>query len=399
MKTEIESHVGDGAVGQNSKPTEHERNDKSKLRQFGPLAAASLTLVALFMSGTALREIDSLGVSLLVSLWLFVVILWGAIGVMLHAEAIAEVLGEPLGTLVLTFSAIAVEISLIMSVMLEGERNPTLARDTMFATLMILLNGLLGIGLLLGGLRHRQQTFNLEGARAYIVVLVPLAVCALALPNFTKAVSADALSREEAIVFAVITLMLYVVFVALQTGRHRSFFGEEVTAIAAAVKSTQEGLAKSPRQSRLVVWHSILLLLTLIPVALLAEDLAVFLEKADHKLGWPEQIIGVIIATLVLAPEGLAGLRAAWNNHLQRSVNILMGSALSTIALTVPTVLLVGAAIGHDIILGLPTHYLVLLFLTLFVTSMTFGTSKTDMLKGAVHLVLFFVYIMLVLLD
>ena len=105
MNTERESHVGDGAVGQNSEPTEHESNEGSKIRQFGPLAAASLTLVALFMSGAALREIDSLGVSLLVSLWLFVVILWGAIGVMLHAEAIAEVLGEPLGTLVLTFSA------------------------------------------------------------------------------------------------------------------------------------------------------------------------------------------------------------------------------------------------------------------------------------------------------
>jgi len=399
MNTERESHVGDGAVGQNSEPTEHESNEGSKIRQFGPLAAASLTLVALFMSGAALREIDSLGVSLLVSLWLFVVILWGAIGVMLHAEAIAEVLGEPLGTLILTFSAITVEIALIMSVMLEGERNPTLARDTMFATLMIVLNGLLGIGLLLGGLRYRQQTFNLEGARAYLVVLVPLAVCALALPNFTKAVDGPVLSREEAIAFSIITLMLYAVFVALQTSRHRDFFSEQLTAITAAVQSTREGWAKSPRQRRFVAWHSLLLLLTLIPVALLAEDLAIFLEKADHKLGWPEQLIGVIIATLILAPEGLAGLRAAWNNHLQRSVNILMGTALSTIALTVPTVLIIGAALGQDIILGLPPDYLVLLFVTLFVTSMTLGTSKTDMLKGAVHLVLFFVYLMLILLD
>jgi Ca2+:H+ antiporter len=399
MKIEKESHGGDGAVGQDGELTENERNESSKIRQFGPMAAAMLTLVGLIITGPTLREIDRLSVSLLVSLWLFIAILWGAIGVMRHAEAIAEVLGEPLGTLILTFSAITVEIALIMSVMLEGERNPALARDTMFATLMIVLNGLLGLGLLLGGVRHRQQTFNLEGARAFLIVLVPLAVCALVLPNFTKAVSEAALSKQEAIVFSIITLLLYAVFVALQTSRHRNFFAEEATAIAAAFKSTQEGWAKSPRQRRLVVWHSMLLLLTLIPVALLAEDMALFLEKADHKLGWPEQLIGVIIASLVLAPEGLSGLRAAWNNHLQRSVNILMGTALSTIALTVPTVLIVGAVIGHDIILGLPPDYLVLLFVTLFVTNITLGTSKTDTLKGAVHLVLFFIYLMLIILD
>jgi Ca2+:H+ antiporter len=360
------------------------------------MLAAAASLGLLLTLGHGLTHEPGLGVSLLVSAWLFAVILWGAIRAMLHAEAVAEVLGEPLGTLVLTLSAITVEIALIMSVMLAGEPNPALARDTMFAVLMIVVNGLLGIGLLLGGLRHRQQSSNLEGARAFLVVLTPLAVCAMTLPNFTTRTQEASLSQDQAILFGLVTLLLYAVFLALQASRHRSFFAEEAPGPHAGTAAESHPPVPAEERRRVVLRHGALLFLTLVPVAMLAEHMAAVLEVADRRLGWPPELVGVIIATLILAPEGLAALRAAWHNRLQRSVNILLGSALSTIGLTVPAALIVGVAIGQEIILGLPPDYMVLLGVTLLVTSLTFGTAKTDMLKGAVHLVLFVVYLMLV---
>jgi Ca2+:H+ antiporter len=367
----------------------------SAARQYGPMLGAAASLGLLTLYGPGLTSDASFGVSLLVSAWLFAVILWGAIGVMLHAEVLAEALGEPFGTLILTLSAITVEIALIMSVMLAGEPNPALARDTMFSVLMIVLNGLLGVALLLGGLRHRQQVFNLEGARAFLVVLTPLAVCALVLPNFTTLSHQAALTSQQAIVFGVATLLLYGVFLALQASRHRNFFAE-----AAATPEPMPAPDPRARHRRaLVLRHAALLLLTIVPVALLADHMAAVLEVADRTLRWPPELVGVIIATLILAPEGLAALRAAWENRLQRSVNILLGSALSTIGLTVPATLILGVVIGHEVILGLPGDYMILLGATLLVTSLTFGTTKTDMLKGAVHLVLFVIYLMLVVLP
>lgn len=371
----------------------------SALRQYGPLLGAGASLGLLTLLGPGLTSEASFGVSLLVSAWLFAVILWGAIGVMLHAEVLAEALGEPFGTLILTLSAITVEIALIMSVMLAGEPNPALARDTMFAVLMIVLNGLVGVALLLGGLRHRQQTFNLEGARAFLVVLTPLAVCALVLPNFTTLTHQAALTPQQAVVFGVATLLLYGVFLALQASRHRGFFAEAAATPETTPAPDPRSTLRAQHRRAIVLRHAALLLLTIVPVALLADHMAAVLDVADRTLRWPPELVGVIIATLILAPEGLAALRAAWHNRLQRSVNILLGSALSTIGLTVPATLIVGVLIGHEIILGLSGEYMILLGATLLVTSLTFGTTKTDMLKGAVHLVLFVIYLMLVVLP
>lgn len=386
-------HAGTGLHG-----TGEPEPPGSALEQFGPLLAAGATLAAFGLAGEHALEGLGFAGSLIALLVLFAVILWGAIGVMHHAERVAQVLGEPIGTLVLTLSAITVEIALIMSVMLVGKADPALARDTMFAVLMIILNGLVGLALLLGGLRHRQQSYNLEGARSYLVVLIPLAVCALVLPDFTQSTAEPTLTFTQGLFFGFLALLLYGVFLALQTSRHRAFFAEAEAEEAGAEVAGAE--AAPPRRDMRAVWrHGALLLLTLIPVALLAHDMAEVLDTVAVAIDMPAALAGVIIAALILAPEGMAALRAAWANRLQRSVNILLGSALSTIGMTVPTVLLAGYLTGQQIVLGLPASSVVLLALTLLVSTLTFGGARTDMLKGAVHVVLFGVYLMLVLLP
>jgi Ca2+:H+ antiporter len=369
------------------------------MQQFGPMAAAWLTFAIATSLGHDFMLHSSLPVALATLVVLFTTILWGAIGVMRHAEAVAHELGEPLGTLILTLSAITVEVALIISVMMVGDSEPTLARDTMFAVVMIIVNGLLGVALLLGGFRHRQQVYNLEGARAFLVVLTPLAVCALVLPNFTTSSERATLSFAQGVTLGLITLFLYGVFLALQTSRHRSFFAEAAAEVGGGHGPLPPGTPAAHGSRATVVRHAIFLLLTIIPVALLAHDMAQVLDRVDRALGVPSAMTGVIIAVLILAPEGMAALRAAWMNHLQRSVNILLGSSLSTIGMTVPAVLAVGYLIGHDIVLGLEDSHVMMLVLTLIVAGLTFGTAKTDMLKGAVHLALFGIYLMLVLVP
>jgi Ca2+:H+ antiporter len=358
----------------------------------GPILTAfvSFAILATFGHGW-LEHPTPLGASLIL-VWLFAVIMWGAIGVMNHAERIAHQLGEPLGTLVLTLSAILIEVSLIASVMLVGKPNPALARDTMYAVMMLILNGLLGVSLLAGGFRHHQQEYNLQGARSFMVVLLPLAALALILPNYTVSSPGATLSPGQAAFFGAVTLALYGVFLALQTQRHKSFFEEvnaEPTAAPAAPAAHPAG------GSRLAVSMA-LLVLTLAPVALLAHDLAGIVEFGTTELGAPQELAGVLIAALILAPEGITAFKAAWRNHIQRAVNIMLGSALSTIGLTVPVVLAIGLLLNHDIVLGLSSEHAFLLMLTLLVSTLTFSGSRTDMLKGAVHVVLFLIFIMLI---
>ena len=328
--------------------------------------------------------------------WLFGAMLWGAFGVVRHADRLAEALGEPYGTLVLTLGVVGIEVALIAAVMLTGEAAPTLARDTMFAVLMMVLNGLAGASLLLGGLRHGQQDYNLPGARAFIAVLLPLAVFALVLPNFTTSTPNPTFDPYQAAFFACVTVLLYAVFLGIQTTRHRTFFEEpeapgDADAAADAFHPDQI-LERKPTAS----FHAAFLILTLLPIILLAERLATIVDFGIVEIAAPPAVGGVIIALLVLMPEGLAALRAARANRLQRSVNLLLGAALSTIGLTVPAALAISLVTSQPITLGLDETSMVMLLLTLLMSSMTFGGIRTSVLQGAVHLVLFLAYLMLI---
>jgi Ca2+:H+ antiporter len=330
--------------------------------------------------------------SLFVFLWLFGVILWCAFGVVRHADAVAWHLGEPYGTLVLTLSVSAIEVAIMASIILHGENNPTLARDAMFATLMIVLNGLVGTALLMGALRYWEQEYNLEGARAFLVVIASLAVFALILPSFTKTEPDPNLSPFQAGLFGAITVAFYAIFLAIQTMRHRAFFAEPEN----GNHTKAAYLMHHERAEGSLTYHVTMLILTLAPVVVLAEFLAIMVDFGIEQLGAPAPLGGILVAMLVLSPEGLTALRAALDNQLQRAVNVCLGSALATIGLTIPAVLAVGLYSGRPMHLGLDRVDTVLLVLTLFVSSFTFSGGRTNVLQGAVHLLLFVVYIVLI---
>jgi len=330
--------------------------------------------------------------SLFVFLWLFGVTMWCAFGVVRHADAVAWHLGEPYGTLVLTLSVSAIEVAIMASIILHGENNPTLARDAMFATLMIVLNGLVGAALLMGALRYWEQEYNLEGARAFLVVIASLAVFALILPSFTKTEPDPNLSPFQAGLFGAITVAFYAIFLAIQTMRHRAFFAEPEN--GNHVKAPYP--VHHERAEGSLTYHVVMLLLTLAPVVVLAEFLAIMVDFGIEQLGAPAPLGGILVAILVLSPEGLTALHAALDNQLQRAVNVCLGSALATIGLTIPAVLAVGLYSGRAMHLGLDRVDTVLLVLTLFVSSFTFSGGRTNVLQGAVHLLLFVVYIALI---
>jgi Ca2+:H+ antiporter len=279
----------------------------------------------------------------------------------------------------------------------------------MFSILMIILGGLVGTALLAGGFRHRVQAYNLEGARSFLVVLLPLAVVALVLPNYTLATADPTLTPLQGTLFAAFTIMLYAVFLLMQTRRHRDFF--QAPEMAAGPKSGAPGPGPTPPRAsvaepivrhrqipaRSSAYHAILLFLTLLPIPLLAHEFAVIVEFGIFELNLPAGLAGILVATLVLAPEGLSAVKAAWDNEMQRAVNLLLGSALSTIGLTVPAVLAISLISDQKLILGLNQEDSLLLLLTLLVSSLTFGGARTDMLKGAVHVLLFAVFIALVI--
>ncbi len=322
--------------------------------------------------------------------WLFATILKAAFAVVRHADALAEILGEPFGTLVLTLSVISIEVLMISSVMLNGENNPAMARDTMFGVVMIAMNGMVGLSLLLGGWKHREQQYNLQGANSYLSVILPLAVLAMVLPDYTTTTPDPTFSKFQSIFLIMMTLGLYGAFLAVQTMRHRKFF------VVEAEHNDDDQSHGSQVPTKGALYHSVFLLIYIAPIVLLAKKLAIPIDYGIDTLNAPHALGGFIVAALVLAPEAMGAARAAMANQVQRSVNICLGSVLATIGLTVPAVLLIGLTTGRTIELGLPQTGVIMLLLTLLVSVVTFSSARTNILQGLVHLLLFFAYIMLI---
>ncbi len=361
------------------------------LRSEYPLFVGLATAVIFYTTGDALTE--NLADPRLLSaifLWLFGAVLWSAISVVRHADYLAIKCGEPYGTLILTLAAITIEVMMISAAMLHGANNPTLARDMMFAVLMIALNGLIGLSLLLGGLRHREQSYNLKGTNAYLNAIMALSVLGLVLPNFTSSMSGPNLSRVQEIFLAASSLILYGIFLLIQTMRHSQFF-VEMSGTADAGHAEHETVAM-----RSGLYHTVLLVLYLIAVVLLAEKFAIPLDIGIERFGMPQALGGAIVAALVLAPEALSAIQAALKNHLQRSVNILHGSVLASIGLTIPAVIAIGLITHRQVSLGLQGGNLPLLVLTLGTSVVTFASGKTSVLQGCIHLLLFGVFLLLI---
>ena len=371
------------------------RGLRAVLRDEAPSLAGLATLaVVILFHAQLFSDLHNYPLTILLFLWLFGTLLWCAFNVVRHADFVAEHLGEPYGTLVLTLSVIAIEVSLLASVMLHGENNPTLARDTMFATLMIALNFMVGAALVMGALRYFEQEYNLAGARAYLSVIAALAVFTLVLPRFMHTEPDPSQAPYKTFLFAAIPLLFYAVFLVIQSVRHGAFFVEPAENGKTPTVKPRSALHAAEGGS--LAYHVAMLVATLLIVVLLAENLAVIVDFGLEDLDLPDALGGVLVAILVLSPEGLSAFQAALENRLQRAVNVCLGSALATIGLTVPAVLTIGLITGHEVHLGLEPAEMILLLLTLFISGLTFGGARTNVLQGVVHLALFIVFVALI---
>lgn len=305
-----------------------------------------------------------------------------------HADVIAHRTGEPYGTLVLTVAVTVIEVALILSIMLAGEGRPSLARETVFSVIMVVCNGVVGLCLILGGLRYGEQGFRLPGASAYLVVLMPLATLTLILPTYTTSTPGPYYTATQLGFVSLVTLVLYGVFLYVQTVRHRDYFLSDH-----GVASDEQGAAPAAPQ----VWESVVLLLVgLIAVVLLAKGVAGSIETAVTSVGAPVEAVGLLVALLVLLPETLSALRAARRNELQKSLNLALGSSLATIGLTIPAVSLLAIFLHQKLELGIDVSDTVLLVLTFAVSLVTFGGGRTNILPGFVHLVLFAIFVFMI---
>lgn len=304
-----------------------------------------------------------------------------------HAEVVAHRVGEPYGTLILAIAITFIEVSLIVTLMLAGGAEATtLARDTVFAAIMIILTGIIGLCLLVGGFRFGEQRFGLFGVSASLVTLTAISVLALILPNYTTSLPGPLYTSSQLIFVAIVSFVLYGTYVLVQAVRHRDYF------LPPEAETNKEVHAPPPGKKATAL-ASVLLLVCLGAVVLIAKALAPTIEKVVVELGAPKTLVGVVVALVILLPEGLAALRAARKNRLQTSLNLALGSALASIGLTIPAVAIVSMFTGLTITLGIDTKSTVLLILSLFTIMLSFGTGRTTILQGVVLLVIFAVYL------
>ena len=319
---------------------------------------------------------------------LLLVILFGTVfAAVHHAEVIAELIGEPFGTLLLTLAVTIIEVALIATIMLGDKPAPTLARDTVFAVVMIVCNGLVGICIFIGGLRYREQDFQVAGSNLYLSVLFVLATITLVMPNYTLTAPGPVYSAAQLGFVSVVTVLLYAVFLYTQTIRHRDYF------VSGAAGEVHDEVHMSNRMLALTI---ALLLVSLLAVVLLAKKFSLVVDIVIARAGAPEALAGVLVALLILLPESVAAVSAARKNELQKSINLALGSSLATIGLTIPAVALAAYMLDKQLVLGLDVQEMVLLLLTFMVSMLTFGTGRTNILFGLVHVVVFAVYVFMV---
>jgi Ca2+:H+ antiporter len=306
-----------------------------------------------------------------------------------HAEVVAHRVGEPFGTLVLAVAVTVIEASLILSLMIAGGQDAAvIPRDTLYAAVMIICNGVVGICILVGGIAHREQSFRVEGSSAGLAALIAMSALALVLPDFTTTTSVGTYSRSQLLFAAVTSTALWAIFVFVQTVRHRDYF------LPVEDKANVDAHAHPPTNLQAGVSFG-LLFVCLVGVVGLAKVLSPTIENAVIKAGAPKAVIGIIIAMVVLLPETWAAVRAARANRLQTSMNLAIGSALASIGLTIPVVAVAAIVFGLPLHLGLDPKDLVMLALTFLISAVTLGTGRTNMMQGAVHLVVFAAFLFL----
>lgn len=337
--------------------------------------------------------------TLLNQTWFIVLLAAILIGAVLsavhHAEVIAHRTGEPFGTLVLSISVTIIEVSLIIAMMLSGhEGSEFIARDAVFATVMIVINGVIGLCIFMGGLKHHEMTFRNEGTNSALAVLTALATFILVMPIVTISTPGPDFTQSQLAFAGIASFVLYIAFLFFQAVSHRDYYLPK----AEGQTSNQHAHAEKPSNLKTIT-SCTLLLISLMTVVGLAEMLSPVIESGVKAAGAPKTIVGIAIALLVLMPEGYAAVRAAKANRLQSSLNLALGSALASIGLTIPTVAAIAIFFNLPLSLGISSLNMTLMYLSLFIGALTLAIGRTTMLQGVVHLIIFCEYLFLSLVP
>jgi Ca2+:H+ antiporter len=307
-----------------------------------------------------------------------------------HAEVVAHRVGEPFGSLVLAVAVTVIEVALIVTLMVDGgEKGATLARDTVFAAVMITCNGIVGLSLLAAAFRHRVAVFQSEGTGGALATVATLATLCLVVPTFTTSKPGPEFSTSQLIFASCAALALYAIFVATQTVRHRDYF-LPITKQGNVIDGDDHAHAPTTRTALLSLGF---LGLALVAVVGLAKGVSPTIESGVEAAGMPQSVVGVIIALLVLLPETIAALRAARRDRVQTSLNLALGSAMASIGLTIPAVAVASFWLSGPLVLGLGATQMVLLVLTMLVSTLTVVPGRATPLQGGVHLVVFAAYV------
>jgi len=385
--------------GSSSAPTAPAVSPQGLTRIMGALRAEASFVLAVVMIGIAQLiagnpEIGAVGhfgpLTGVLLVLIFGVVVYAAIGVVGHAELLAEKYGEPYGTLILTLAAVTVEVVMLTTMVLHLDNNPTLARDTIYATVMILVNGLIGLSLLIGGMRYSEQRYNVKSSKAFLTMLFALTGLALVLPD---ALTPAQEPRLE-VFLVVASIVLYAFFLHIQTRKHTHFFVFESSPKEHG--SPVPGSGAGSRDEISGAYHATMLVVRIVAISVLVEYLSIALDDTMDVLHYPAQIPALVVAIIIASPESLAAIRAALRNDMQRTFNIALGSALSTVALTIPVVLVISFVAGRSIILGLTPVQASLMIISLLVASITEADGSTSSLEGLVQLVLFGAFVVMV---
>ncbi len=360
----------------------------SFIRNEIPFILALLVMLLLIpLSNTSLIE-STLLLEGVIFLIIFAVIIYAAMGVVHHAELLAHKFGEPYGTMILTFSAVTVEIIMISAMMLHGDADPHIARDTIFSTLMILLNGLTGLIMLLGGLRYGEQKYNIKSTNSFFSMIFGLVGVGLLLP---LVINPEHYHKFEYFLILLCAL-LYIFFLRMQSKEHNYYFKFEKPGEHSGLSNEKEAVQKKDISA---LYHTIMLVLTIVVISVMAEDLSVYVDDGISELGLPAGIAGLIIALIIVSPEGLTAIRAGLKDDMQRVVNISLGSMLSTVALTIPAVLIVGLFIKQDISLGLTPVQSAMVIISLLIGIQSCKDGESNALQGFIHFMLFITFVFL----
>ncbi len=361
---------------------------KKFLRNELSFLLAILTLILLHLFGNSPFIKEYLLAEALLFLCIFAVIIYAALGVVHHAELLAYKFGEPYGTMILTLSAVTVEIIMIATMMSHGDSDPAIARDTIFSTLMILLNGLTGLIMLIGGMKYGEQKYNLKSTNSFFSMIFGIVGIGLFLP---LAIPIESFGAFE-IFLIIICILLYVFFLRMQSKEHNYYFKFE----GAKKNLNDENEHLPPRAKISTIYHFVMLLATIAAISVLAESLSVYVDDGIEKLHMPAAVAGLIIALIIVSPEALTAIRAGLHDDMQRVINISLGSMLSTVSLTIPAVLIVGLALKQVVMLGLTPMQSAMVITSLLVGILTCKDGESNALQGFIHFMLFLTFVFLI---